>query len=69
MAWVQPDVLAQRLSCKWTRSGGARFSRVGQAEQVWALTVEPNGWLTKLQASALLGVETARVHELSLIHI
>ena len=61
MAWVQPDI--QHFGCEWTRNGGARFWRVGQAEQVWTLTVEPNGWLTKLQAATLLSAETVRVHE------
>jgi hypothetical protein len=61
VAWAQPDL--QDFWWEWTPGKRAKFWRVQQAGQTWILTVEPDGWLTQLQAAVLLGVETVRVHE------
>jgi hypothetical protein len=61
MVWAQPDV--QDWWWKWEPGTRATFWKVLQAEQTWVLTVEPDGWLTQLQAATLLGVETIRIYE------
>lgn len=63
MVWLQPDPEVNDFWFEWTPGRAVKFWKVLQAEQQWVLTVEPDGWVTQLQAAVLLAVETVSIYE------